>query len=95
MLSRRDIPANKLNYLRVLNATNETPINARHVCECTKAEASLSFRLLRYLNSPLFPLAWEVRSIPPAISLLGESGTRKWVSLVTLACMSEANPGNS
>ena len=92
MLSRRDIPANKLNYLRVLNATNETPINVRNVCECIKAEASLSFRLLRYLNSPLFPLAWEVRSIPHAISLLGESGTRKWVSLVTLACMSDGKP---
>ena len=92
MLSRRDIPANKLNYLRVLHATNETPINARHLCECIKAEASLSFRLLRYLNSPLFPLAWEVRSIPHAISLLGESGARKWVSLVTLACMGDDKP---
>jgi c-di-GMP-related signal transduction protein len=91
-LSRRDIPANKLNYLRVLHATNETPINAGYGCDCIRAEASLSFRLLRYLNSPLFPLASEVRSIPHAIALLGELGARKWVSLVTIACMSDGKP---
>jgi c-di-GMP-related signal transduction protein len=62
------------------------------VCECIKAEVSLSLRLLRYLNSPVFPLATEVRSIPHAVSLLGESGTRKWVSVVTIACMSGGKP---
>jgi c-di-GMP-related signal transduction protein len=61
------------------------------VCECIKAEASLSFRLLRYLNSPVFPLV-EVRSISHAISLLGELGVRKWVSMVTVACMSDGKP---
>ncbi len=92
MLSRRNVPANKLNYLRVLQAAHETPINAKLVCDCIKAEASLSFRLLRYLNSPVFPLATEVRSIPHAVSLLGESGTRKWVSVVTIACMGDDKP---
>jgi len=92
MLSRRDIPANKLNYLRVLQAAHETPIDTKRVCDSIKSEASLSFRLLRYLNSPLFPLAAEVSSIPHAVSLLGEAGTRKWVSVVTLACMGDDKP---
>ena len=92
MLSRRDVPASKLNCLRVLQAANEVPMIPRRVCDSIKTEASLSFRLLRYLNSPLFPLASEVRSIPHAVSLLGESGTRKWVSLMTVACLSDDKP---
>lgn len=92
MLARQDIPARKLNCLRVLQAANEQPMNAGFVSECIKAEASLSFRLLRYLNSPVFPLISEVRSIPHAISLLGESGIRKWVSMVSVACMSDGKP---
>jgi EAL and modified HD-GYP domain-containing signal transduction protein len=92
MLTRRNVPANKLNYLRVLQAAQETPINSKRICDYIKAEASLSFRLLRYLNSPLFPLATEVRSIPHAVSLLGEAGTRKWVSVVTLSCMGDHKP---
>ena len=92
MLSRRDVPAGKLNCLRVLRAANETPMNTQRVCDSIKAEASLSFRLLRYLNSPQFPLASEVHSIPHAVSLLGETGTRKWVSLMTVACISDDKP---
>ena len=92
MLSRRDIPASKLNCLRVLHAANEVPMNPRRICDSIKTEAALSFRLLRYLNSPLFPFASEVRSIPHAISLLGETGTRKWVSLMTVACISDDKP---
>jgi c-di-GMP-related signal transduction protein len=91
MLVRHDIPARKLNCLRVLQPANEPPMNSGYVCECIKAEASLSFRLLRYLNSPVFPLI-EVRSISHAISLLGELGVRKWVSMVTVACMSDGKP---
>jgi c-di-GMP-related signal transduction protein len=65
MLARQDIPSRKLNCLRVLQAANERPMNCGFVSECIKAEASLSFRLLRYLTSPVFPLISEVRSIPP------------------------------
>jgi c-di-GMP-related signal transduction protein len=91
MLSRRDIPANKLNYLLVLQAVNREKMDIDDLSDKVKAEASLSFRLLRYLNSPTFPLIVEVRSIP-ALSLLGERGVRKWVSMIAVACMAEGKP---
>ena len=92
MLSRRDIPSNKLNYLLVLQAVNREQMDLQDVSERIKAEASLSFRLLRYLNSPAFPLIVEVHSIPHALSLLGERGIRKWVSMIAVACMAEGKP---
>jgi c-di-GMP-related signal transduction protein len=92
VLKHRDVPAFKLNYLRLLHAVNEPHINLREVSERIKAEASLSYRLLRYLNSPAFPLVTEVHSIPHALSLLGERGVRKWVSLVAVACMGDEKP---
>jgi len=52
----------------------------------------LSYRLLRYLNSPAFFLATEIRSIPHALMLLGERGIRRWVSLVAVACMGDDKP---
>lgn len=92
MLSRHDIPANKLNYLRVLHAVNRPSIDMHEIAENIKLEASLSYRLLRYLNSPVFFLPVEVHSIPHALSLLGERGVRKWISLVVIACMGEGKP---
>jgi c-di-GMP-related signal transduction protein len=55
MLTRRDIPANQMNYLLVLQAANRAQMDIDEVSARIKAEASLSFRLLRYLNSPAFP----------------------------------------
>ncbi len=72
ILTRHDIPAYKLNYLRVLQAVNRSPMDMNDVSNRIKEEASLSYRLLRYLNSPAFFLASEVSSIPHALSLLGE-----------------------
>ena len=34
----------------------------------------------------------EVHSIPHALSLLGERGIRKWVSMIAVACMAEGKP---
>lgn len=92
MLSRKDIPQNQMNYLLVLQAVNRTPMDTTEVSERIKAEPSLSFRLLRYLNSPAFPLIVEVRSITHALSLLGERGSRKWVSLIAVTCMASGKP---
>ena len=92
ILTRHDVPAYKLNYLRVLQAANRRELDQSEIAEHIKAEASLSYRLLRYLNSPAFSLVTEVRSIPHALMLLGERGIRRWVSLVAIACMGEDKP---
>ncbi len=92
MLTRHDIPAYKLNYLLVLQAANRPELDLKEIAERIKAEASLSYRLLRYLNSPAFFLARDVSSIPHALRLLGEEGVRKWVSLMAIASMGEDKP---
>lgn len=92
MLSHHDVPAYKLTYLRILQAANSPSVNMQEIAGQIKGETSLSYRLLRYLNSPAFFLATEIRSIPHALMLIGERGVRRWVSLVAVACMSEDKP---
>ena len=92
ILARHDIPAHKLNHLLALQAAHRPKIDLDEVAGRIKAEPSLSYRLLRYLNSPMFALVSEVHSIPHALALLGENGIRKWVSLVAVACMGEDKP---
>lgn len=92
MLSHHDVPAYKLSYLRILQAANSSSVDMQEIADQIKGETSLSYRLLRYLNSPAFFLAAEIRSIPHALMLLGERGVRRWVSLVAVACMGEDKP---
>lgn len=78
--------------MRVLQAVNRRELDLREVSDGIKTEPALSYRLLRYLNSPAFPLIAQVHSIPHALSLLGERGVRRWVSLVVIACMGDDKP---
>jgi len=92
MAERRAIPAHKLSYLRILQLANQSEINIEELAAAIKQEASLIYKLLCYMNSPLFALRTNVGSIGHALSLLGERGIRKWLSLVSLAAMGDDKP---
>jgi c-di-GMP-related signal transduction protein len=92
MAERRSIPAHKLNYMRALEIANQPEIDIQELAEAIKQEASLIYRLLRYLNSPIFALRTSIDSIAHALTLLGERAIRKWVSLVSLSAMGEDKP---
>lgn len=93
MVSRRSVPANKLVYVHLLRMATAPEIDLADVGDLIKQEVSLSYRLLRYLNSPLFGLAGEVHSIEHALRMLGERAIQKWISLVCVAAIGEDKPG--
>ena len=82
MLNIRDMPANRLNYLRLLQAVSRADLDVDGLEKLIKSEASVCYRLLRYLNSPMFGLNNEIHSVRHALSLLGERELRRWVRLV-------------
>jgi EAL and modified HD-GYP domain-containing signal transduction protein len=84
VLKTREIPANRLNYLRLLDAVSRPELDIRELEELIKREASLLYRLLRYLNSPLFAFATEIHSVRHALAILGEREARRWIRLVVL-----------
>jgi EAL and modified HD-GYP domain-containing signal transduction protein len=77
-----EIPANRLNYIRMLQAVSKAELNPREIEDVIKTEASICYRLLRYLNSAAFSFSTEIHSIRHALSLLGEREIRRWVRLV-------------
>jgi EAL and modified HD-GYP domain-containing signal transduction protein len=78
----REVPASRLHYLRLLEMVCRTEIDMREFEKLLKQESSISYRLLRYLNSPVFGFALEVKSIRHAMAVLGEREMRRWVRLV-------------
>jgi c-di-GMP-related signal transduction protein len=82
VLHAREIPANRLNCLRLLRTVSEPEVNVRDLEAIIKQEASVCYRLLRYLNSAAFAIQNEVHSIRHALTLLGEREVRRWVRLV-------------
>lgn len=82
IMAARDIPANRLNYFRMLQAASQPELDLREIEKLVKSEAALCYRLLRYLNSALFGFASEIHSVRHALSILGEKEIRRWMRLV-------------
>ncbi|HUJ95155.1 MAG TPA: HDOD domain-containing protein [Terriglobales bacterium] len=81
-LTTREIPANRVNYLRMLQAVSKPELDSREIEDAIKGEASLCYRLLRYLNSAMFSFSNEIHSVRHALAMLGQREVRRWVRLV-------------
>lgn len=84
VIAAREVPVNQMNYLRMLQVVAKPEINPREIEDVIKSEASLCYRLLRYMNSAAFGFSNEIHSIRHALSLLGEREVRRWVRLVAM-----------
>jgi EAL and modified HD-GYP domain-containing signal transduction protein len=82
VLTAHEIPANRINYLRMLKAVSQPELDVREIENLVKSEASLCYRLLRYLNSAAFGFANEIHSVRHALAILGEREVRRWIRLV-------------
>jgi c-di-GMP-related signal transduction protein len=81
-LNTRDMPANSMHYVQMLQEVSRPELNLPGLERLIKVEASVCYRLLRYLNSPMFGLKNEVHSVRHALSMLGDREARRWVRLV-------------
>jgi len=82
IMKAHEIAGNQLNYVRMLQAVSKTELDPREIENAIKGEASLCYRLLRYMNSAVFGFANEIHSVRHALSILGEREVRRWVRLV-------------
>jgi c-di-GMP-related signal transduction protein len=81
-LKTRDMPGNRLHYLRMLQEVSRPDLDIDELERVIKADASVCYRLLRYLNSSIFAFRNEIHSVRHALSMLGEREVRRWVRLV-------------
>jgi EAL and modified HD-GYP domain-containing signal transduction protein len=92
IISGKDIPGYKLHYLRLLQEIHRREADLKQMGQIIRHEVSLSFKLLRYINSAFFGLRNRISSVMQALVLLGEKEIRKWVSLIAMAHMGEDKP---
>lgn len=92
VIARKDIPVSRINYLRILQELANEHIRIRKLREILETDPSLTYKLLKYINSSFFSLRYEVTSIEHALALLGENEIRKWAFLVILGKLSKGFP---
>ena len=82
----------KINSLRLIRLANDINVDFRKIADIIKQDVALSYRLLRVVNSAFFGLRYTVKNIRQALAILGMEEIKKWVTLVSLAEMSDSKP---
>jgi EAL and modified HD-GYP domain-containing signal transduction protein len=88
----RDIPGSKLQYLKIIRVIQDENYNFRKITEFIAHDVSLSYKLLRYVNSAAMRRRMEVTSLQSAVALIGELTLRKWLSLMMLSYIADDKP---
>lgn len=75
------MPANRLVHLEILEVLQKDPIDLDRLSQLVMCDASLTYGLLRLVNSPVCAMRKEVDSIHTALMLLGEATSRRMTML--------------
>ena len=90
LLKNRQIPANRLSQVEILRLLQDDNLNLQKLAQLVKRDASLTYRLLRFINSPACAMKQEIYSVQTALLVAGEDAFRR---MATLAIASELNSG--
>lgn len=84
ILSGRRMPANRVNTLRMMAELQNPSINIKELEALISHDPTMSYKLMRYINSAAFTLSKKVDSIHHAIVYLGEKEIKRWATLIAL-----------
>jgi EAL and modified HD-GYP domain-containing signal transduction protein len=90
MLAKRGVPANRIAQVAILRLLQDESLHLHKLTELVKRDVSLTYRLLRLINSPVCGMRQEVSSVQMAILVLGEDAFRR---MATVAIAGEINSG--
>jgi EAL and modified HD-GYP domain-containing signal transduction protein len=92
MLEGRALHASRLGAVRLMELVAGPEIDFDAAEDLFSKEVDYSYRLLRYINSAAFAVRERVKSLRQALVLLGESGIRRFASLLALTMLAADKP---
>jgi c-di-GMP-related signal transduction protein len=79
------VPGRHLAYVQLLAALNKPDLTLSEIEDLVKHDVSLSYRVLRCINSAAYGVRREVQSIRQALLLMGLAPIRSWASVWCVA----------
>ncbi|MBU3111514.1 EAL and HDOD domain-containing protein [Clostridium lacusfryxellense] len=94
IVTGKRISENKIIYMKLLQEINSGSFNIEIIEDLIKRDVSLSFKLLKLINSANYVFRSEIKSIRQALSLLGEKEIKMWLYLIVFKTLGEDKPEN-
>ena len=87
-----DIPSFKINYLRIIHEIHLPEVDFNRIEKIIKRDISISYKLLKFINSAFFGFRTNIISIKQALTLLGIMEIKKLLSLIILKGLGSDQP---
>ncbi len=89
LMEGRRVPVSRMATIRLITELNNPDVELNDLELAISQDVSLSYKLLRFINSANFCLQRTVTSMRHAITLLGQDHIRRWASLILFSTFEE------
>lgn len=89
MVKAKTLSPSQLALTELLHETSQEVLNVDKITAIFQRDVTLSYKLLRYVNSPIFKRRNEISSIKQALVILGTKESKRFLGLIFAA---EINP---
>ncbi len=90
LINDKPLPENKLAILQVLHSLQDPNITVDELELLVKKDVSLSFKLIRFLNSAAVSLPKKVESVKQGLIFLGLNTIKSWATLIAFSNIESA-----
>ena len=90
---KKPLSGNRFVYIELLKEANSPDPDFQKIEFLIKKDVTITYTLLKYINSAAFYFVNDITSVKQALALLGQKGTVKWLSWIVLSVMSQKKPG--
>ncbi|PID22284.1 EAL domain-containing protein [Sporosarcina sp. P3] len=84
IIQSTEIPSNTLIHLKIIDYFQQDSLSINQLSNLIMQDVSISFKLLRFINSLAFDIPRQISSIKQAIMMVGLNETKKWLQVLML-----------
>jgi len=89
IVKSKSLPTNKLAVLNLLAVLQSPDSETEELEEAISFDVSMSYKILKLINSAFFNLTRKIESIRQAIVIIGRNQLRSWASMMAMASLDD------
>ena len=91
-LSKKDISINKVSRLKLIDEIRKPDMDTENIEAIIKKDVSISYKLLKFLNSAYFRRPYPINTIKDGITYLGTDELKKFITLIVVSDLGPNKP---
>ncbi len=92
ILSKKEISTSSITKIQLINEIGRMELDLKRIEDLIRKDVSISFKLLKFINSAYFRRLTSIDTIKDAMVILGIDELKKFINVVALSNISDGKP---